>query len=88
MWFIYGLAVVGAVVPACIVIGFAREVIRAGRQGWRIARVVRYLDRKRPSLSDWLRCSLKEVGSGYSTVRIGIFDIPHNPSERIRRAKL
>lgn len=64
------------------------EIVRAARQSYRIATVVdRIGGRRRPSFSTWARSFKYELTAWYSALRLGIYEIPRDLNQKIRRSR-
>lgn len=84
---IYLLAFIGFAVVGTIVGSLVSELIRAARQAGRVATVCARMDGKRHAPATWILKSFRrEIFRSYSSLRIGIWEIPHNPSKPIRRS--
>ncbi len=87
IWLVYAHAIIGLAVTVSFFGAMASEMIRACRQASRVSAVAARCRRFRGK-STWKEYwfSLRrEFLSSYSALRIGIYEIPHNPSEPIRR---
>ncbi len=82
------LATIGACVIGLLLLSVALELVRAVRQAGRVSTAVtRTFERRRKATwREWWFAFVKEFGASYTTIRIGSFEIPHNPSLPIRSA--
>lgn len=84
---IYLLATLGFSIVATIVVSLALEFARAYRQACRVATVCARMEGKRHAPAKWVFKSFRrEIFRSYSSIQIGIWEIPHNPSKPIRRS--
>lgn len=88
IWFLIPFAAIGAGLVALVACLLIQEIVRAARQAGRVAAVsVRASgERRKPTQREWRFAFRREFWSAYHTIRIGIFEIPHNPSKPIRAA--
>lgn len=65
------------------------EILRAVRQSHRVATVsARVFERRRkPTWREWYYAFRREFFNGYSVLRVGWVEIPHNPNGRLRSSR-
>lgn len=80
-------SVVGAFVIGAFTVSILSELVSTVRQAGRVAAVsVRgFGERRRPTSREFLFALRREFLSSYSSLRIGSFEVPHNPSLPIKR---
>lgn len=83
------LTAIGAGVVVFLTIIALAETIRAIRQSHRVATVsARVFERRRkPTWREWYYAFRRELFNGYTVLRIGWIEIPHNPNERLRSSR-
>lgn len=88
VWIVYPLAAIGALVVGSIAISALAEIVRSARQSVRVAAVAAraYDRRRRPTIKAVLFAFRGEFLSNYSSLRIGVFEVPRDPSKPIRSA--
>lgn len=81
------LSIVGGIVVGVVVYQILKEVVRAFRQGRRLAWVyARASGKRKPSLKWVLKSARNEFCSSYDWVTVSVWKVPHNPGKPIRRA--
>lgn len=88
MIFVWGLALIGALVVATVARTVLAEVIRAARQGSRIAQVqwrLQHNEGRAPLKWRWVGFK-QDFGRYYSSLEIGHFELDHDPSKPARQA--
>lgn len=87
IWLVYAHAAIGLAVSLTILGAVIAEVIRALRQAGRVSAVSArgYACRRKATWGEYWFALRREFLSNYSSLRIGIYEIPHSPSEPIRR---
>ncbi len=84
-WF---LAIVGGVIIGRVTLDIVKELIRAVRQGKRVAAVAaRYSGMRRITAKMWLKSAAREFCRSYDSLQIGVWIVPWNPSAPIKRAR-
>lgn len=65
------------------------EIVRAVRQSHRVATVSArvFKRRRKPTWREWYYAFRREFFNGYTALRIGWIEIPHNPNERLRSSR-
>lgn len=88
MWLVYAHAIIGLAVTITFLGAISAEVVRALRQALRVSAIAARCRRGRcrATWREYLYAVRKEFLSSYTSLRIGIYEIPRNPSEPIRRA--
>lgn len=80
------LASIGAIVVGVVLLALAIKFVDAVRQSARVAEVYARMRGKRyASLRERWGAFKYEMGAGYTSLEIGVWSIPHNPSLPIRR---
>lgn len=79
------LRVAGGWFIGSVFYSLSKEIVRAMRQGYRIAAVYTYLAmrKKKPTLREWFHHSQKDFMQYYASKGIGPYWIPHDGKSRI-----
>ena len=89
IWIIYVLASIGGLITGVFGYLICAELVRAIRQGHRISTAIAraYDGRRKPSVRAWRLNAVREFGRSYTTVEIGPYVLPHDPSKRARHSR-
>lgn len=82
----YVLAFIGGLVVMALAHQMIAEVVRAVRQGHRIAATyARCQGRRDVGFRRWMACARGDFLSCYSELHVGVWVLPHDPRMTIRR---
>lgn len=79
------IGLTGIIIWLIILLSLIAEIRRATRQSCRLCRVYARLGKRPLTRKEKLKVWKSEIFASYNSLRIGIYEIPYDPDQKIRR---